>query len=59
MLLIMWVRVEVHGTEDIEAVLDEPKPGNGRMRYVDPRTEKQRELDAAVTSNRFATGLSP
>jgi len=51
-LLIMWARFEVHGTGDIEAALDEEAP-------VHVQPEEQRELDAAVTANRFATGLSP
>jgi hypothetical protein len=51
-LLIMWARFEVHGTGDIEATLDEAAPA-----HVQP--EEQRELEAAVTANRFATGLSP
>lgn len=53
-VLITWARFEVHGTEDIEAALTEDGPtevknGNG----------EQAELDAAVTTNRFATGVSP
>jgi hypothetical protein len=61
MLLIAWVRLEVHGTDDIEAALTEelaqgdlpvaPKP--------DLKPDEERELDAAVTSSRFATGFSP
>ena len=51
-LLITWARFEVHGTGDIEAALDEEAPA-----HVQP--DEQRELDAAVTANRFATGLSP
>ena len=61
MLLITWVRLEVHGTEDIEEAISElatqrdeppaPKP--------DYRPQEEREVDAAVTSSRFATGFSP
>ncbi len=52
-LLITWARVAVHGTADLEATVTEepvkPKPQNDR----------EREVDEAVTANRFATGLSP
>ena len=51
-LLITWARIEVHGTGDIEAALTEGAP-------IELKTDDERELDAAVTSNRFATGLSP
>ena len=51
-LLITWARFEVHGTGDIEAALTEDGP-------IQPASDEQRELDAAVTSNRFATGVSP
>jgi hypothetical protein len=51
-LLITWARFEVHGTGDIAAALTENGP-------IEPQPDDQRELDAAVTSNRFATGVSP
>jgi hypothetical protein len=51
-LLITWARFEVHGTSDIEAALNEDAP-------IPPLGDEQREFDAAVTSNRFATGVSP
>ena len=51
MLLITWTRFEVHGTRDIEAALTEDGP-------IEAKPEEERELDAAVTSNRFATGVS-
>jgi hypothetical protein len=51
-LLIIWARFEVHGTSDIEAALNEDAP-------IAPQADDQRELDAAVTSNRFAGGVSP
>jgi hypothetical protein len=52
-LLITWARVAVHGTEDIEAALVESDT------RIEHRTDKEREIDEAVTANRFATGLSP
>ena len=50
--LIMWARVALHGTEDIEAALTDGP-------LAQTATDEQRELDAAVTSNRFAGGISP
>ena len=52
MLLITWARLEVHGTEDIEAAISEAPT-------VDYRPTEEREVDAAVTTSRFATGFSP
>ena len=52
MLLIALGRVAVHGTEDIEAAISEAPT-------VDHRPSEEREVDAAVTSSRFATGFSP
>jgi hypothetical protein len=52
MLLITWARVEVHGTGDLEAAFTEGAP-------FENLSDRQRELDAAVTSNRFAAGVSP
>jgi hypothetical protein len=61
MLLIAWVRLEVHGTDDIEAALAEP-PAQGDLPLApkpDLKPDIEREVDAAVTSSRFATGFSP
>ena len=61
MLLIAWVRLEVHGTDDIEAALATPI-AEGDLPVApmpDLRPDDERELDAAVTSSRFATGFSP
>ena len=52
MLLITWARVELHGTRDIEAAFSDDAP-------IELIPDDQREFDAAVTSNRFATGVSP
>jgi hypothetical protein len=54
MLLIAWGGIEVHGTRDIEAVLAEPLEVQ-----IQPKSSDEQELDAAVTSSRFATGFSP
>jgi len=50
-MLIMWARVALHGTEDLEATFTDAP--------LAPTSDEQRELDAAVTSNRFAGGISP
>ena len=50
-VLITWARFEVHGTGDLEAALTDGP--------LDHAPDDQRELDAAVTSNRFAGGVSP
>jgi len=60
-LLIAWARLEVHGTEDIEAALTEPV-AEGDLPVAprrDLKPDEERELDAAVTAGRFATGFSP
>jgi hypothetical protein len=51
-VLITWARFEVHGTSDIAAALTEDGP-------TEVQPDDQPELDAAVTSNRFAAGVSP
>lgn len=61
MLLIAWARLEVHGTDDIEAALAEPL-AQGDLPVApkaDLKSDQEREIDAAVTAARFATGLSP
>lgn len=55
-LLIAWARFEVHGTGDIQAALAEP-PAEGEAPRADPKPDD--EVEAAVTSSRFATGFSP
>ena len=61
MLLITWARIEVHGTGDLEEALVEPQaqPGVPPLRPNEIKDAGEREVDAAVTSSRFATGLSP
>ncbi|MGH8740050.1 MAG: hypothetical protein ACREUN_04010 [Burkholderiales bacterium] len=51
-LLITWARFEVHGSDDIQAALDEEAPSV-------QKPAEERQLDEHVTANRFATGLSP
>jgi hypothetical protein len=58
-LLIMWARVEVHGTGDLESALAESRPEHATVPPPEARSEEQRDVDEAVTSSRFATGFSP
>jgi hypothetical protein len=60
-LLITWARIEVQGTGDLEEALVEPQaqPGVPVSPAKDIKAGEEREVDAAVTSSRFATGLSP
>ena len=49
-LLIIWARVEVHGTADLEsAVMHEASAEPA------PKPRVERDVDEAVTSSRFAT----
>ena len=61
MLLITWARVVIHGTDDLQATLIEPvlQSEQAQPPARDARTEEKRDVDAAVTTSRFATGLSP
>jgi hypothetical protein len=61
MLLIGLARVAVHGTEDLQQALADPVVSD--LAVVPPQPDtippEEREVDAAVTSSRFATGFSP
>jgi len=58
-VLIAWVRLEVHGTDDIEAALTEPVAEGDAVVAPKPdlKGDEEREVEAAVTSSRFATGF--
>ena len=59
-LLLVWARVAVIGTRDIEQTLVETSPEAGAgQRAVEERGAQTREVDEAVTSSRWATGFSP
>ncbi len=61
MLLIGLARVAVHGTEDLQQALADPVVSDLVVVPPQPNTipQEEREVDAAVTSSRFATGFSP
>jgi hypothetical protein len=56
-LAITWVGFEIHGARQIEAAFNES------VQPAKPAAEKKpdtrREIDEAVTTSRWATGLSP
>jgi hypothetical protein len=60
MLLIGLARVAVHGTEDLQQALADPVVSDLAVVPSPPDTipQEEREVDAAVTSSRFATGFS-
>jgi hypothetical protein len=60
-LLIGLARVAVHGTEDLQQALVDPVVSDLVVVPPAPDTipQVEREVDAAVTSSRFATGFSP
>ena len=62
-LLILWARIEVHGTHDLEQALSAgaPKPAAPK-RKPSPgtdRADKSAEVDDAVAAGRWAGGFSP
>ncbi len=60
MLLIAWARLAIHGTDDLEAALEPIAPGDLAVKpKPDLKSDQEREVEAAVTSSRFATGFSP
>lgn len=62
-LLILWARIEVHGTQDLQEALsqDSPAPGAKKLK-PSPEADKARrekDLDEAVAAGRWAAGFSP
>jgi hypothetical protein len=58
-LLIAWARLAVHGTDDLEAAFADRPTQSDLAPKPHPKPDDKREVDAAVTSSRFATGFSP
>ncbi len=59
-LLLVWARVAVIGTRDIEEALVEPSPeAAAGQTAAEDQGARGRKVDEAVTSSRWATGLSP
>ena len=62
-VLILWARVEIHGTRDLEQTLSAEEPRNGpeRRKPSPPADKGARDsgVDEAVATGRWATGFSP
>lgn len=62
-LLILWARIEIHGTHDLEQTLSAEEPRNGPERLKpSPAADKGArgsEVEDAVATGRWATGFSP
>jgi hypothetical protein len=62
-LLILWARVEVHGTDDLEAALTEdvgpPAPVKPKPSPQADRASRDAKVDDAVAAGRWAAGFSP
>jgi len=60
MLLITWARVAIRGTDDLQsALLMPPAQADAEPQRGDATPDRERDVDAAVLSSRFATGFSP
>ena len=58
-LAIAAAGVAIHGSEELVALAESAAQGAPPPMTDDPRSQQERDVDAAVTANRFATGLSP
>jgi hypothetical protein len=62
-LLILWARFEVHGTQDLEEALsrDAAAPGTAKPKPSPDADKSAREakVDEAVATGRWVTGFSP
>ncbi|MDH3320562.1 MAG: hypothetical protein OEO84_12855 [Betaproteobacteria bacterium] len=63
MLVILWARFEVHGTQDLEEALSQEQPAPA-TKVLKPspeadRSPREKEVEDAVATGRWATGFSP
>lgn len=62
-LLILWARIEVHGTGDLEAALLHGRPEMPAARHKPSpegdSTKHEKALDKAVAAGRWAAGFTP
>jgi hypothetical protein len=62
-VLILWARYEVHGTQDLEdALSQDAAPGSAAKLEPSPAGDKashETKVEAAVAAGRWATGFSP
>ena len=54
--LILWARVSVHGTRDLEVAISAPGP---RASAACDKPAREREVDDAVATGRWAAGFTP
>jgi len=60
MVLLVWVRLAVIGSHDIEEVFAEtPEAAGPDQSAGEKQAPPDREIDEAVMSSRWATGFSP
>lgn len=61
-LLILWARFEVHGTQDLEEALShDAAPAPGTKPKPSPEADKSHgaKVEEAVAAGRWAAGFSP
>jgi hypothetical protein len=63
-LLILWARFEVHGTQDLQEALTQDAPARTTAKpKPSPQPDKSardaKKVDEAVATGRWATGFSP
>jgi hypothetical protein len=57
-LLIVWARFEVHGTQDLQEALSQDSAAPQPSSEAD-KSPREKEVDDAVAAGRWATGFSP
>lgn len=62
-LLILWARIEVHGTQDLEDALSqdaaEPHAAKPKPSPDADKSSHDAKVDEAVAAGRWVTGFSP
>lgn len=59
-LLIVWARFEVHGTQDLEEALSQDAaPAKPKPSPENDRAAHGQKVDEAVAAGRWAAGFSP
>ncbi len=62
-LLILWARFEVHGTQDLEQALSQDAAAPGAVKPMPSpdadKRERETKVDDAVAAGRWAAGFSP
>jgi hypothetical protein len=62
-LLILWARIEVHGTQDLTEALSQeavaPRAAKPKPSPDADRLSREAKVDEAVATGRWVTGFSP